>query len=35
VLHATTERRQPAAGDYGLMITVGPGVTAGLMLLRW
>jgi predicted naringenin-chalcone synthase len=35
VLHATTQRRQPAAGDYGLMITVGPGVTAGLMLLRW
>jgi alkylresorcinol/alkylpyrone synthase len=35
VLHATIERRRPAAGDYGLMITIGPGVTAGLMLLRW
>jgi predicted naringenin-chalcone synthase len=35
VLQATTERRRPVAGDYGLMVTIGPGVTVGLMLLRW
>jgi predicted naringenin-chalcone synthase len=35
VLHATTERRRPATGDYGLAVTIGPGVTVGLMLLAW
>lgn len=35
VLHETIAQRQPQAGDVGLMITIGPGVTAGLMLLNW
>ncbi|MGH2714323.1 MAG: 3-oxoacyl-[acyl-carrier-protein] synthase III C-terminal domain-containing protein [Thermoleophilaceae bacterium] len=35
VLKATTERRRPATGDHGLMVTIGPGVTIGLMLLAW
>jgi predicted naringenin-chalcone synthase len=29
------ELRKPQTGDLGLMVTVGPGVTVGLMLLRW
>jgi alkylresorcinol/alkylpyrone synthase len=33
VLSETTKRRFPSAGERGLMITVGPGVTVGLMLL--
>ena len=35
VLKRTQEEREPAAGDRGLMITIGPGVTVGLMLLAW
>jgi alkylresorcinol/alkylpyrone synthase len=35
VLHKTIAERAPAAGDYGLMVTIGPGVTVGLMLLAW
>jgi predicted naringenin-chalcone synthase len=35
VLAETVEERRPAPGDLGLMITVGPGVTVGLMLLAW
>jgi alkylresorcinol/alkylpyrone synthase len=35
VLQQTIERRQPAAGARGLMVTVGPGITVGLMLLQW
>jgi predicted naringenin-chalcone synthase len=35
VLQATTERRRPTTGDHGLMVTIGPGVTIGLMLLAW
>jgi predicted naringenin-chalcone synthase len=35
VLAETLERRNPTPGDRGLMITVGPGVTVGLMLLSW
>ena len=35
VLEQTFEQRRPEAGEYGLMVTIGPGVTAGLMLLRW
>jgi predicted naringenin-chalcone synthase len=35
VLEATTERRRPETGDHGLMVTIGPGVTIGLMLLAW
>jgi predicted naringenin-chalcone synthase len=33
VLEETMRRRAPAAGDRGLMITIGPGITLGLMLL--
>ena len=35
VLRETIDRRNPAAGERGLMITVGPGVTVGLMLLAF
>jgi predicted naringenin-chalcone synthase len=35
VLAETIEERRPAPGDIGLMITIGPGVTVGLMLLAW
>ena len=35
VLKRTIEQRKPAAEDTGLMITIGPGVTVGLMLLSW
>ena len=35
VLADTLERHEPASGDHGLMVTIGPGVTVGLMLLAW
>ena len=35
VLAETTRKRQPDPGERGLMITVGPGVTVGLMLLEF
>jgi alkylresorcinol/alkylpyrone synthase len=35
VLAETLEERRPTPGDTGLMITIGPGVTVGLMLLAW
>ncbi len=35
VLKAVIERDRPARGERGLMVTVGPGVTVGLMLLGW
>jgi alkylresorcinol/alkylpyrone synthase len=35
VLRDTIEQRQPDPGQHGLMVTVGPGVTVGLMLLSW
>ena len=35
VLKRTQEQRQPATGERGLMVTIGPGVTVGLMLLGW
>ncbi|HTA15241.1 MAG TPA: 3-oxoacyl-[acyl-carrier-protein] synthase III C-terminal domain-containing protein [Solirubrobacteraceae bacterium] len=35
VMKHAIERRQPQAGELGLMVTVGPGVTVGLMLLQW
>lgn len=35
VMHETIEQRVPAPGDIGLVVTIGPGVTVGLMLLRW
>jgi predicted naringenin-chalcone synthase len=33
VLNDTIERRRPSPGERGLMVTVGPGITVGLMLL--
>jgi predicted naringenin-chalcone synthase len=35
VLKETIARRKPQPGDHGLVITIGPGVTLGLMLLGW
>jgi predicted naringenin-chalcone synthase len=35
VMKRALERRQPRADELGLMVTVGPGVTVGLMLLQW
>jgi predicted naringenin-chalcone synthase len=35
VLSETIRRCQPGPGERGLMITVGPGVTVGLMLLAF
>jgi predicted naringenin-chalcone synthase len=35
VIQRTIAQRQPLAGEHGLVITVGPGVSVGLMLLRW
>ena len=35
VLQDTIERCKPEPGERGLMVTIGPGVTAGLMLLGW
>ncbi len=35
VLHETIAQREPQPGQHGLLLTIGPGVTVGLMLLRW
>jgi predicted naringenin-chalcone synthase len=35
VLKWTIEQRRPAPGELGFAITIGPGITVGLMLLRW
>jgi alkylresorcinol/alkylpyrone synthase len=35
VLRDTIEHREPEPGELGLMVTIGPGVTLGLMLLSW
>lgn len=35
VLDATLRDRAPAPGEHGLMVTIGPGVSVGLMLLRF
>jgi alkylresorcinol/alkylpyrone synthase len=35
VLHETIERYRPQPGERGLAVTIGPGVTVGLMLLQW
>ena len=35
VLEETVRQRRAAAGSRGLMVTIGPGVTVGLMLLGW
>jgi predicted naringenin-chalcone synthase len=35
VLQRTIAERAPSPGERGLAITIGPGVTVGLMLLQW
>jgi predicted naringenin-chalcone synthase len=35
VLRRTIEQSQPAAGDYGILLGFGPGLTIELGLLRW
>ncbi len=35
VLRSTLDERRPAAGEHGLAVTIGPGVTVGLMLLEF
>ena len=35
VLRDTIDSRRPEPGERGLMLTIGPGVTVGLMLLGW
>lgn len=35
VMQRTIERHAPGRGDRGLMVTIGPGVTVGLMLMQW
>ncbi len=35
VLQDTIERYRPQPGERGLAVTIGPGVTVGLMLLQW
>ncbi len=35
VLQQTIEQREPRPGDRGLVVTIGPGITVGLMLLQW
>jgi alkylresorcinol/alkylpyrone synthase len=35
VLKDTIEHYEPEPGERGLMVTIGPGVTVGLMLLGW
>ena len=35
VLNETIKRRRPGHAERGLMVTVGPGVTVGLMLLAF
>jgi len=35
VLRETIARRAPQPGDCGMVVTIGPGVTVGLMLLSW
>ncbi len=35
ILKDTIERRRPAPGERGLMVTIGPGITVGMMLLGW
>ena len=35
VLKKTIEQRAPQAGERGLLVTIGPGITVGLLLLQW
>lgn len=35
VIEQTILQRRPRPGEHGLAVTIGPGVSVGLMLLRW
>jgi predicted naringenin-chalcone synthase len=35
VIEQTIAQRRPRPEEHGLVVTIGPGVTVGLMLLRW
>jgi predicted naringenin-chalcone synthase len=35
VLNQTIKQHRPGRGERGLLVTVGPGITVGLMLLQW
>ncbi len=35
VMKSVCDSGEPRPGDYGLMVTTGPGVTVALMLMRW
>jgi predicted naringenin-chalcone synthase len=35
VLKSTIDERSPSPGEHALAVTIGPGVTVGLMLLRF
>jgi alkylresorcinol/alkylpyrone synthase len=35
VLEETIRQHAPQPGDRGLMVTIGPGISVGLMLLQW
>ena len=35
VLEETIERRRPREGENGLLMALGPGYSAELLLLRW
>jgi predicted naringenin-chalcone synthase len=35
VLNETAAQRHPRRGQQGLVVTIGPGVSVGMMLLRW
>jgi alkylresorcinol/alkylpyrone synthase len=35
ILELTTDAEPPPPGSFGLMIGLGPGVSAELLLLRW
>ena len=35
VLDETIKRRRPQPGERGLIVTIGPGVGVGMMLLLW
>jgi alkylresorcinol/alkylpyrone synthase len=35
ILQDVLERRRPAAGGYGMIVAMGPGFCAELVLVRW
>lgn len=35
VIEETIAQRKPCEGEHGMVVTIGPGVSVGLMLLRW